>query len=131
MWHEGQRAGLIHAAMKKSGQNKFLIDGFPRALDQAAAFERMVCESTAMLFLDCPEDVMQVRALADMRSRAPADRAAHAAQPHGHCPSVRSDTRHAAPQAAMLCLDCPEAVMQVRASHAALPHGHCPSVLFL
>jgi adenylate kinase family enzyme len=53
-------AGLIHAAMKKSEVNKFLIDGFPRALDQAAAFESTVCPSTAMLYLDCPEKVMQV-----------------------------------------------------------------------
>lgn len=49
--------------MKDSGDDRFLIDGFPRALDQAEAFERMVCESTAMLFLDCPEDVMEVRLL--------------------------------------------------------------------
>ena len=54
-------AGLIHQAMKKSDGNKFLIDGFPRALDQAEAFEHNVCESTAMLFLDCPEEVMTVR----------------------------------------------------------------------
>ena len=56
-------AGLIHKAMKDCGVDRFLIDGFPRALDQAEAFERMVCESNAMLFLDCPEHVMEQRLL--------------------------------------------------------------------
>jgi adenylate kinase family enzyme len=47
--------------MKKSNVKKFVIDGFPRALDQSDAFESSVCPSTAMLFLDCPEHVMEVR----------------------------------------------------------------------
>lgn len=42
---------------------RFLIDGFPRKLDQAVFFEETVCVSEFTLFLDCPEDVMQERLL--------------------------------------------------------------------
>lgn len=35
--------GLLKDAMVKSGGSVFLIDGFPRALDQAEAFEAQVC----------------------------------------------------------------------------------------
>lgn len=35
--------GLLKDAMVKSGGSIFLIDGFPRALDQAEAFESQVC----------------------------------------------------------------------------------------
>ncbi|CAG8369587.1 unnamed protein product [Penicillium salamii] len=42
---------------------RFLIDGFPRKLDQAHFFEDTVCPSELVLFLDCPEDVMESRLL--------------------------------------------------------------------
>lgn len=42
---------------------RFLIDGFPRKLDQAVFFEKTVCPSELVLFLDCPEDVMESRLL--------------------------------------------------------------------
>ena len=42
---------------------RFLIDGFPRKMDQALHFEKNVCESEFTLFYDCPEDVMQKRLL--------------------------------------------------------------------
>ncbi|CAG8093308.1 unnamed protein product [Penicillium salamii] len=42
---------------------RFLIDGFPRKLDQAHFFEDTVCPSELVLFLDCPEDVMEARLL--------------------------------------------------------------------
>jgi adenylate kinase family enzyme len=62
--------GLIHKAMKSSNVNKFLIDGFPRALDQAEAFESSVCDAKAMLFLDCPEHVMEQRLLGRAQGRS-------------------------------------------------------------
>jgi UMP-CMP kinase len=34
--------GLLRAAMIKSGAKEFLIDGFPRAMDQAVRFEEMI-----------------------------------------------------------------------------------------
>lgn len=45
----------------KDGKGRFLIDGFPRKMDQAVKFDRSVCESTAILFFDCSEDVMLER----------------------------------------------------------------------
>jgi adenylate kinase family enzyme len=45
---------LIRNAMVRSGAKDFLIDGFPRAMDQALAFEQMikpcrwVCNSTLL-----------------------------------------------------------------------------------
>lgn len=55
-------------AIAKSAANnaptpRFLIDGFPRKLDQAVFFEETVCPSKLVLFLNCPEDVMLERLL--------------------------------------------------------------------
>lgn len=61
--------GLLENAMKSklqetnSDTGRFLIDGFPRKMDQAVVFESNVCPSTCTLFLDCPEDVMNARLL--------------------------------------------------------------------
>ena len=59
---------LLEKAMRsKMGSSesggKFLIDGFPRKMDQAVFFEQSVCPSRCTLFLDCPEDVMRERLL--------------------------------------------------------------------
>ena len=40
---------------------RFLIDGFPRALDQAVAFEATVQPCSFVLFFDCPLETMQAR----------------------------------------------------------------------
>lgn len=45
------------------GKGKFLIDGFPRKMDQALKFEESVVPSKFVLFFDCPEEVMQKRLL--------------------------------------------------------------------
>lgn len=44
-----------------TGTGKFLIDGFPRKLDQAHKFEDTVCKGRYVLFYDCPEAEMQRR----------------------------------------------------------------------
>jgi UMP-CMP kinase len=57
---------LENAMSSKMGSDKsgkFLIDGFPRKMDQAVFFEQSVCPSRCTLFLDCPEDVMRERLL--------------------------------------------------------------------
>lgn len=61
---------LLENKMKESlsnpssgGKGRFLIDGFPRKMDQAIFFEESVCPSRCTLFLDCPEDVMNERLL--------------------------------------------------------------------
>ena len=41
--------------MQESSSNKFLIDGFPRAIDQAETFEQEVKPPALVLFFDCPE----------------------------------------------------------------------------
>ncbi|KAE9980923.1 bifunctional uridylate/adenylate kinase [Venturia inaequalis] len=48
---------------KKDDNHQFLIDGFPRKMDQATKFEESVCPSKFTLFFDCPEEVMQERLL--------------------------------------------------------------------
>ncbi|KAF7513654.1 hypothetical protein GJ744_007705 [Endocarpon pusillum] len=53
----------MHAKMSNDGIGRFLIDGFPRKMDQAAFFESSVCHSRCTIFLDCPEDVMKERLL--------------------------------------------------------------------
>ncbi|KAJ4488272.1 UMP-CMP kinase [Lentinula aciculospora] len=45
------------------GQGRFLIDGFPRKLDQAEKFEHDVGKATAVLFFSTTEEVMLERLL--------------------------------------------------------------------
>ncbi|KAG9390220.1 Adenylate kinase/UMP-CMP kinase [Carpediemonas membranifera] len=55
---------LLQNAMAKNPEKKlFLIDGFPRAIEQAECFEKMVGTCKFVLFLDVPEDVMRDRLL--------------------------------------------------------------------
>jgi UMP-CMP kinase len=58
---------LLENAMRSNlnsdGTGKFLIDGFPRKMDQAIFFEESVCPSKCTIFLDCPEDVLRERLL--------------------------------------------------------------------
>jgi UMP-CMP kinase len=44
-------------------QPRFLIDGFPRKMDQAVKFEEAVCPAKFVLFYDCPEAEMERRLL--------------------------------------------------------------------
>ena len=53
----------MRAKLDDSGKGRFLIDGFPRKMDQAAFFEQAVCPSRCTVFLDCPEEVMRKRLL--------------------------------------------------------------------
>jgi len=57
----------------RGGQGRFLIDGFPRKMDQAIKFEEAVCPSKFTLFFDCPEYVMQERLLNRGRTSGRAD----------------------------------------------------------
>lgn len=59
---------LLENAMREKmqgtdGRGRFLIDGFPRKMDQGVFFEESVCPAKCVLFLDCPEDVMRARLL--------------------------------------------------------------------
>ncbi|CAM1506525.1 Fc.00g061660.m01.CDS01 [Cosmosporella sp. VM-42] len=52
-------------ALQTSGSPKgrFLIDGFPRKMDQGVKFQESVCPAQLVLFYDCPEEVMEGRLL--------------------------------------------------------------------
>lgn len=55
---------LMQASIQHSmnaGHNKFLIDGFPRSMDQAIKFDIEVCEPSFVLFLTCPEEKLLPR----------------------------------------------------------------------
>jgi len=45
------------------GRGRFLIDGFPRKMDQAIKFDETVCSSTMVLFFSTTEEVMLGRLL--------------------------------------------------------------------
>lgn len=45
------------------GATKFLVDGFPRKMDQALSFEEQIAKSSFTLFFECPEQVMLERLL--------------------------------------------------------------------
>lgn len=49
--------------LTKNGPVRFLIDGFPRKMDQALSFEDNVCVSRFTLYFECPEEVMLKRLL--------------------------------------------------------------------
>ncbi|KAG0083777.1 hypothetical protein BGZ93_004101 [Podila epicladia] len=49
---------LLENEMLASGQDRFLIDGFPRKMDQALKFEEAVVPSKFTLYFECPEEVM-------------------------------------------------------------------------
>jgi UMP-CMP kinase len=54
---------LLEKEMRKSSSTRYLIDGFPRNIDQAIAFEKAVCPATALIFYECPEMVLEERLL--------------------------------------------------------------------
>lgn len=55
---------LLLDAMKASGKDKFLIDGFPRNKENRDAWEKTAgYDCDFVLFFDCPEDVMEKRLL--------------------------------------------------------------------
>src|SRR5690606_561342 len=52
---------------------RFLIDGFPRKMDQAHKFEETVCPAKLVLFYDCPEETMEARLLERGKTSGRAD----------------------------------------------------------
>ncbi|XP_020226821.1 UMP-CMP kinase 3 isoform X1 [Cajanus cajan] len=61
---------LLQRAMEEIGNDKFLIDGFPRNEENRAAFEKVTgIEPTFVLFFDCPEEEMERRLLSRNQGR--------------------------------------------------------------
>ncbi|KAE8210987.1 hypothetical protein CF327_g5205 [Tilletia walkeri] len=57
-------ANAMSDALSKSESNtRFLVDGFPRQMDQALLFDKDICENKFVLFLTCTEDIMLQRIL--------------------------------------------------------------------
>jgi UMP-CMP kinase len=57
---------LLREAMEQSATKKFLIDGFPRDIDNLTCWESTMkdeAEVLFLLFLDCPQEVMTARLL--------------------------------------------------------------------
>ena len=56
---------LLKSAMKEhEGKCEFfLIDGFPRNVTQGIAFEDQIFPCSALLFFDCPEDILITRVI--------------------------------------------------------------------
>ena len=52
---------LLKNAMADSGSNKFLIDGYPRVLEQAWAFEKEIGAPTMVLSFDVSDETMTTR----------------------------------------------------------------------
>lgn len=67
--------GLLKSAMEKSSSTKFLVDGFPRDLDNLHCWERIMGETHVefLLFLDCTEEVMKERLLERGKTSGRAD----------------------------------------------------------
>ncbi|XP_057952556.1 UMP-CMP kinase-like isoform X2 [Malania oleifera] len=61
---------LIQNAMELSENFKFLIDGFPRSVENRTAFEQIIgAEPNIVLFFDCPEEEMVKRVLSRNQGR--------------------------------------------------------------
>ena len=62
---------LLLDAMRASGKDKFLIDGFPRNKENRDAWEVTAgYDCDMVLFFDCPEDVLEKRLLGRAEGRA-------------------------------------------------------------
>ncbi|CAK9438373.1 uncharacterized protein LODBEIA_P25970 [Lodderomyces beijingensis] len=67
---------LLKNAIKENyehGKSKFLVDGFPRKMDQAFTFENTIAKSAFTLFFECPESVMLKRLLERGKTSGRAD----------------------------------------------------------
>ena len=66
--------GLIEDAMKRSGDSPgFLIDGFPREINQGLEFERLITPCCVVLSYECSEEVMMQRLLERGKTSGRAD----------------------------------------------------------
>ena len=54
---------LLKKEIIRQEKQLYLIDGFPRKIDQAETFERDVCQCACALFLDVPDEVLISRLL--------------------------------------------------------------------
>ncbi|KAI7856739.1 adenylate kinase-domain-containing protein [Circinella umbellata] len=53
----------MQEAIDTEGKKRFLVDGFPRKMDQAIKFEEVVVESQFTLYFECSEETLVTRLL--------------------------------------------------------------------
>mmetsp|Transcript_80463 Transcript_80463/g.111496 ORF Transcript_80463/g.111496 Transcript_80463/m.111496 type:complete len:121 (+) Transcript_80463:311-673(+) len=54
---------VLQNALLANPSKNYLIDGFPRALDQAIHFEQNICETQTVLYYKVPEEICTERCL--------------------------------------------------------------------
>jgi UMP-CMP kinase len=64
---------MTETISRSPSSKKFLIDGFPRKMDQALKIEEVVCPARLVLFYDCPEDEMERRLMERGKTSGRAD----------------------------------------------------------
>ncbi|KAK0731752.1 adenylate kinase-domain-containing protein [Lasiosphaeris hirsuta] len=64
---------MVETLAQNPASKKFLIDGFPRKMDQALKFEEVVCPAQLVLFYDCPEAEMERRLMERGKTSGRAD----------------------------------------------------------
>ncbi|KAI8612628.1 adenylate kinase-domain-containing protein [Chytriomyces sp. MP71] len=66
--------GLLKTAIASHPHTPgFLIDGFPRAMDQAVEFEKTICPAKKVLFFNCPLDTLEKRLIERGKTSGRAD----------------------------------------------------------
>ena len=59
---------ILRKAIAASGTRTFLIDGYPRNMENVASFDEIIgseVEFRGVIYFDCSEDVMQAKIKAD------------------------------------------------------------------
>jgi len=64
---------LVQDTMNKSGSNKFLLDGYPRTLEQAFAFEQQVGSATFCVSIDVSDGTMKERLMSRGKTSGQSD----------------------------------------------------------
>lgn len=66
--------GLLYNAISENmSQKGFLLDGYPRAVDQAIEFEKRIGACKAVLYFNCPLTVLEQRLLERGKTSGRAD----------------------------------------------------------
>jgi UMP-CMP kinase len=71
--HEITISLILNVMKSNPGKNRFLIDGFPRNIDQGIEFETLVCPSKMVLFFECGEEEMLKRLMVRSQSSGRTD----------------------------------------------------------
>ena len=59
--NEGSRVNALRDAMEKSPRRKFVVEGFPKTLSEAFAFEKSICECKLLIHVDVSEATISNR----------------------------------------------------------------------